>query len=253
MKKYIALSIFILIPFFVHAQEETTKGLKWAESRGIEYHIKAGFNVGGTSPLPLPEEIRAIKSYRPSLDFTIEADITKWLTGKWGIETGIRLENKGMTTKARVKNYNMVMIDKEAGSIAGRWTGNIETKVKNTYISVPVLAAYRLNADWKLLGGAFFSYMTEGDFSGTAYNGYLRDKVPTGTKINISEAYYDFSDDLSKFQWGAQLGAEWKAFKHFSVIANLTWGFEDIFKKDFETITFSLYPIYLNVGFGYKF
>jgi hypothetical protein len=27
----------------------------------------------------------------------------------------------------------------------------------------------------------------------------------------------------------------------------------DIFKKDFDTITFSMYPIYLNVGFAYLF
>lgn len=27
----------------------------------------------------------------------------------------------------------------------------------------------------------------------------------------------------------------------------------DIFKNDFNTITFAMYPIYLNIGFGYAF
>ena len=34
---------------------------------------------------------------------------------------------------------------------------------------------------------------------------------------------------------GAQLGGEWKAFKHLNVYADLTWGLNDIFKKDFDT------------------
>ena len=49
------------------------------------------------------------------------------------------------------------------------------------------------------------------------------------------------------------LGGEWRAFKHLNVYADLTWGLNDIFKKDFDTISFAMYPIYLNVGFGYAF
>ena len=52
---------------------------------------------------------------------------------------------------------------------------------------------------------------------------------------------------------GLQVGGEWKAYKHLNVHADLTWGLNDIFKKDFKTISFAMYPIYLNVGFGYAF
>lgn len=254
MKKHIALSIFMLIPFFVYAQEDTTKGLIWSSARGLEYSVKAGFNIGGTSPLPLPAEIRSIKSYNPTMTVAIEGGITKWFNQRWGMETGIRLETKGMKTNARVKNYNLEMIDKN-GEMSGKFTGSVRTKVSNTYFTVPLLATYRLTPRWKLSGGAFLSYMTEGEFSGTAYNGYLRSGNPTGVKVEIDEegATYDFSDDLRKFQWGAEIGAEWKAFKHLSVHSRLTWGFRDIFKSNFDTITFGMYPIYLNVGFGYLF
>ena len=34
---------------------------------------------------------------------------------------------------------------------------------------------------------------------------------------------------------------------------NLTWGCNGIFKSSFKTITFTMYPIYLNLGFGYAF
>ena len=66
-------------------------------------------------------------------------------------------------------------------------------------------------------------------------------------------ATYDFSNELRKFQWGAQIGGEWKAYKHLTVHADLTWGLNDIFNNNFKTITFSMYPIYLNFGFGYAF
>ena len=52
---------------------------------------------------------------------------------------------------------------------------------------------------------------------------------------------------------GIAIGGEWRAFKHLNVYADLTWGLNDIFKKDFDTIAFAMYPIYLNVGFGYAF
>lgn len=253
MKKYILSTLFIGLSLFANAQKDTTKELIWLKERGLEYNIKAGFSIGGTSPLPLPEEIRAIKGYNPRLAIGLEANVTKWFTDKWGMETGIRFESKGMKTKARVKNYNLEMVEKDGGYMKGRWTGFVETKVNNTYLTVPLLATYKLTTRWKMQGGVFFSYMMDGDFSGTAYDGYLRNVDPTGIKIYIDEATYDFSDELREFQWGAQLGAEWKAFKHLTVHGNLTWGFEDIFKKNFDTITFALYPIYLNLGFGYAF
>jgi len=46
---------------------------------------------------------------------------------------------------------------------------------------------------------------------------------------------------------------DWKAFKHLKVHADLNWGLNDIFNKDFKTVTFDMYAIYLNVGFGYAF
>ena len=33
----------------------------------FEYRIKAGFNIGGTLPIPLPAEIRKIESYSPTM------------------------------------------------------------------------------------------------------------------------------------------------------------------------------------------
>lgn len=261
MKKYkIAslLALFLVNSIATIAQEERNQGIIWSSLRGLEYEVKAGFSIGGTSPLPLPEEIRSINSYQPGVAISVEGSATKWFGKfkKWGMYFGIRLENKMMTTEATVKNYSMEIIGDGGEKVNGIWTGGVKTKVKNSYLTIPILAKYQLTKRWDLKLGPYFSYMIEGDFSGHVYEGYLRKTDPTGPKVEFTDgkvATYDFSENLRKFQWGMQLGGEWKAFKHLNVYADLTWGLNDIFKKDFQTITFAMYPIYLNVGFGYSF
>lgn len=249
----IALSSFNLL-----AQANRTKTLINAALHGWEYEIKAGFNIGGTTPLPFPEEIRSIDGYNPTLSITIEGNMTKWLgeQKKWGIVTGLRLEDKGMRTKATVKNYNMEIIGNDGNRLKGNWTGGVRTKVQNSYLTIPLLASYKLSRRVNLKAGTYFSYLMDGDFSGHVYEGYLRETNPTGDKINFNNgaiATYDFSSDLRKFQWGIQAGADWKAFKHLKVYADLNWGMNDIFKKEFNTISFNMYPVFLNIGFGYAF
>ena len=240
------------------AQRNRTQALINAALHGWEYEIKAGVGVGGAAPLPLPKEIRSVDSYNPTLAISLEANATKWFgeTMKWGLITGVRAENKNMTTKATTKNYSMEIIANDGNRMKGNWTGGVETKVRNAYITMPVLAAYKLSKRCNLKAGAYVSYLMEGEFSGNVYEGYLREGDPTGDKINFNDgaiATYDFSDDLLNFAWGLQFGADWKAFKHLKVYADLTWGLNDIFQKDFQTITFAMYPIYLNVGFAYAF
>ena len=259
MKKYIIATVCLLLATLpIEAQRERTKTIIWSSLHGLEYEIKAGFNIGGTLPIPFPAEIRSIDAYNPTLSITIEGNVTKWLgeTQKWGVITGLKLENKGMRTKATVKDYSMEIIGDGGEKVAGHWTGGVRTKVQYSYLTIPILAAYKLTPRWNLKAGPYFSYLMDGDFSGHVYEGYLRENDPTGPKVEFNNgkiATYDFSTDLRKFQWGVQLGADWKAFKHLKVYADLNWGMNDIFKKDFKTITFDMYAVYLNLGFGYAF
>ena len=246
------------LSFSKTGNDDTHNGLIWSYLNGINYDVRAGINIGGSSPIPLPQEIRSLDSYSPGLAITIEGYATKWLNRKQdlGVSIGLRLDSKSMTTDATVKNYGMAIINEIGGKVEGLWTGSVNTKSKMSLLSVPVLGVYKINERWKVSAGPYFSYMMDGDFDGNVYEGHLRSPDATGTKIvfegeNI--AIYDFSNELRKFQWGLQVGGEWKAYKHLTVHADLTWGLNDIFNKNFETITFSMYPIYLNFGFGYQF
>lgn len=252
------LGSFFFLTSVVNAQESNegirdyTPGILKSAAVGIEYQVKAGVAVGGMAPIPLAPQIREIKGYNPLLNISLEGNITK-MFNDFGITSGLRLETKGMKTKARVKEYNIAMIAEDKGSLSGVFTGIVETEVSNSYLTLPVLAVWQASPRWRVKLGPYCSYLLSGDFSGETYDGYLREGEPTGEYIEISSATYDFSSDLRRWNWGAQLGGEWKAFPHLSVAFDLTWGFNSIFKKDFDTITFDMYPIYGTLSFGYIF
>ena len=234
---------------------DTDKNLIKAALMGWHIRLSAGCNIGGTAPLPLPREIREIDGYNPGLNLAIEGTVEKsFRNTPWGIRWGIRFETKGMTTKAETKNYHMEAWNTDgSGQVVGAFTGKVKTSVKNTYITLPVLAVYNINERWNISAGAYASYLLEGEFTGAAYDGYIRDQNPTGEKAEVTRAEYDFSNDIRKFNWGLQAGGEYKAYKHLAVFANLQWGMNGIFPGDYGSVTFDLYPIYGTLGFTYLF
>ena len=250
---YIALALIFLVNGSVSAQRLFSWNLK---EHNIDFEVKAAFSIGGTSPLPLPEEIRSIESYNPTLALSLGVQVTKWIdNSRWGFSTGISFDNKAMKTKADVKNYSMELID-NGGKVKGYWTGMVQTTVDNSYFTIPVLAAYKLSSVWSLRFGPYISFLMDDNFSGYVYDGYLRENDPTGQKISFSDgdkASYDFSNNLRNLQWGMQLGGSWRVNHHFRLNGDLQWGLNDIFHSDFKTITFDMYNIYLNIGFGYIF
>lgn len=241
----------------ISAQTDRNETLTMADHNGWEYEVKAGVNIGGATPLPLPREIRKINSFNPRFNGTIEATVTKWLgkEKKWGIATGLKFEEKAMRTGANVKNYHTEIIN-DGSRVAGYWTGHVRTDYNETFLTIPITANYRFNDRWKVRAGLFGALKLDGEFSGVVSDGYLRNGTPVGEKLEFTDgktSTYDFSSNLRHLEWGAQIGGTWRAFKHFTVNADLTWAFNGIFEKDFKTISFGLYPVYMNVGFGYRF
>ncbi len=244
--------MLLLIPTSGVAQQQFSLDLL---RHNIEFEAKAGFSIGGTAPLPLPEEIRSIDSYNPTLALSLGLQVTKWFNDQWGLSTGISFDNKSMKTKAEVKNYSM-RINYGGDEIQGNWTGKVQTTVDNSYFTIPVMAAYKLSSIWSLRLGPYISFLIDNNFSGYVYEGYLRSGDPTGQRVNIDNgqtASYNFTDDLRTVQWGLQFGGSWKVNNHFRLNGDLQWGMNNIFKSDFDTITFNMYNIYVNIGFGYIF
>ena len=222
----------------------------------LRYQVRLGYNIGGTSPVGMPAEIRSLDKFKPKANLLLGLDAYKPLSGKWGLIAGFHYENKGMETDARVKNYHMEMRYGDQ-VIEGMFTGNVVTKVEEWMLTLPIQAAYDVAPGVRLKAGPYFSYVMSNDFSGYAYDGYLREGDPTGQKVELGHdegerGDYDFTENLRHWQFGVDVGADWYFSKRVGVYADLAWGLTAVFQKDFKTISQKLYPLYGSVGVIYK-
>ena len=108
-------------------------------------------------------------------------------------------------------------------------------------------ATYDICDNLRFKLGPYVSYVTSKKFEGWAYDGYLRRQEeghpkgdPTGQKVKLGHdegerGDYDFSDDMRNWQVGVDFGIDWRLNNRWGLCADLSWGLNCIFKKDFET------------------
>ena len=217
-----------------------------------EFKINAGYNIGGTSPLPMPVEVRKIEKYSPPLFAPhIAFEATRRFNDKWGLTVQLAFDYKGFSVKDSVLNLHteIKMSDK---TYIGNFTGHNETKIKNSYMTIPVMASYRISDHWLAQAGVYAAYLYSPSFTGTASDGYIREGGPTGEKTEVNEASFDFSDELNKFDFGLQVAGEWSFSTRFAVRGQLAWGLTSVFSSDFTGVPFKMYNIYGTVGVSYR-
>ena len=256
MKKIYILLVLTLICFA--AQDVNAAKVRVGDKNSetttdkFVFAAKAGFNLGGTAPMGLPAEIRSLNSFKPTFSFSIAGTAQYNFNNKWGLQSGIKFDIKGMQTDASVKNYQLV-VSMDGSTVEGVFTGDVTTKVHNSYITIPLLAVYNISPRWDIKVGGYASFMVDGEFSGTAKNGYMRDGSPIGPRVDGVDAVYDFSDDMRKVDAGVQVGVDFIPYKHLLISGDLTWGCLPLFKSDFTAMSFDMYNVYFNIGFGYVF
>lgn len=225
-------------------------------SQNSWFDFRAGVNLGGTSPLPLPAEIREIKGFNPLLLPVVEVGANRSFgSGRWGVRSAVRLEQKGMETEARVKNYGMVITGEDGNSLSGFWTGCVKTHMRTTLLTVPVWALLRPSDRLSIGAGPYVSFLLKGSFDGNVYDGYLREGTPVGDKVSFGpedSSPYDFSDSLQKLQFGLSLGVDYVTRWNLLLSASFSWGLTGVFPGSFETIRFGMYPIYASLAVGYR-
>ena len=223
----------------------------FAKQSGLwDYSAKIGLNLGGTMPFPIPANINKIESYSPNLFPTIEAEALRWISKEIGISAGIRLDNKGMRTTAKVKEYS-INYDK----FEGKFDGTVDTDISVNYIGLPILAHYVFTENFFVYAGAYYAYMISGEFKGAAYDGILREKddirmdVPTATPQN-----YDFSEELRNHDAGLSLGLSVLPYnEHLMFSFDFNYGLMSIFPNDFNGIAYDMQNIYGKFSVGYLF
>lgn len=222
----------------------------------LTYIARIDYGLGGTAPVNMPESIRKLNNYKLRPNFGFGADVQKSFDRHWGVMVGLHLNLRGMETDADVKNYHMEM-RRGGEQLDGQFTGSVVTKASQWLLTIPVLATYDISPKVRVKAGPFIAFALNNDFSGYAYNGYLREGNPTGAKVEMgteegTRGEYDFSSDLRRFQWGVQAGVDWYAGKRWGVSADITWGLNGVFKSSFTTIEQTMYPIYGVIGLNYK-
>ncbi len=250
MRRYILFSLLALCLF---GQAQAQKLLE-----NNSYYIRLGYNVGGTAPVGMPATIRSLSRYTLQPNLLIGADVHKHFGGgKWGLMLGIHLEQKDMKVDAKVKNYHMAMRIGNEPPVRGVFTGQVVSEVGLGVVTIPVLATYDITPKVRIKAGPYVSYAYQTEFSGYAYDGYIREKDPTGTKVMVgigdaANGTYDFSDSMRNLFFGIDVGADWYFSRRWGASIDLSWGLNGIFKSNFDVIDDTLYPIYANIGVTYK-
>ncbi|MGI6242191.1 MAG: porin family protein [Prevotella sp.] len=217
---------------------------------------RLGYNLGGTAPVGLPASIRKLNAYHLQPNVSIGIDAQKPIKGPWSVLLGLKFEGKGMHEDAGVKNYyEEIVRDKE--SLAGRFTGDVTTEVREWMFTVPLQAVWSPSKKIDVRFGPYFSVLTSKSFTGHAHNGYLRVGDPTGPKVIIGDdentrGNYNFSEHMRPLQWGLDVGADWNVNHQFGIYADISWGLSGVHESSFKTIEQTLYPIFGALGVTYR-
>ncbi|MCH5719387.1 porin family protein [Niabella hibiscisoli] len=183
----------------LHAQQHTTAN--W------EHRVHIGYNIGGSTPIPLPSNIRKIESYSPGFSPSVGYEIIRKPNEKWSVGAGLRVEIKGMKIKDSVQYFH-TLISMNDAEFEGDFTGLNETVSKNMYISLPVFLSFNAGSGWHLKGGLYTGYLLRPYFRGTVSDGYIRKGNSLGEKVEVDRAIFNFDKELNKWDWGIFAGGE---------------------------------------------
>ena len=255
---YILSTLFVSGAFAQNEDSWQEWGPTSKEKAGVI--VRAGYTIGGTTPIPLPNEIRRIVEFAPKGGATVGMDVYKMFSKRWGVVMGTHLFYEGFHTSADVKNYGM-SLTQEGNTMSGYFTGRDVTDTDMWGITLPVMGTFAISPRWNVSVGPYFSAYFKKRFSGEVFDnregiGYLRVDTPTGEKVNMTRenpANYNFKDDMKNWNVGFEFTFDWKAMKHMNVFASLDWGVTSVFDEDFQALQFRMYPIYATLGVAYRY
>lgn len=246
--------VLLILLFFGSGLGLQAKG---KNNQTISHKIIVGYNFGATMPNYLSREIRAINSYWPQFTPHIGYSISYRLKPGLWLESGIMSDYKGMGVQDEVK-YMYTDVDMKGDRIRGYFTGKNETTIKISYTTIPLTLAYQIHPRNKLRVGGYASYRSSSEFTGTVWDGYLRETdnkdILNSTLIEIPEkdvATFNFGNELRNFDFGLCLGYEYQLNTKFGLYTNLTYGLTTLFPSSFTGIDLRMHNLYLAVGISY--
>ena len=258
--KLIIAALGLTTALAANAQED-----RWAEygPSNTDYQsgfiVRGGYSIGGTMPIPVPAEIRAIREFSPKGGGMIGVEGYKMFNKRWGLKAGWHFFHQGFHTAAEVKGYQMT-IEMDGESLSGYFTGTDVTNSELFGMRFPVSATFRISPRWNVSLGPYLTTYFKKTFEGEVYEnragqGYLRVGDPTGQKVELTRgsATYDFHDNMRSWGGGLELQFDWQAMRHMNVFAQLDWGLSNALENDFKAVAFKMYPVYGTLGVAYRY
>ncbi len=209
--------------------------------------VQVGYNIGGLSPVPLPNTIRKIESYSPGFSPSLGLGVIYRVHNEWSLQAAIRLDWKSMTIQDSVQYFH-TLISQNGAEFEGDFTGTNNTKSKNLYLTLPVSVIYSKRDNWRYNLGLFVGHLIRPSFTGTVSNGYIRKGNSLGEKVQIDIATFNFNNRERTFDMGIQGGVEKKILKRFYATGNLQWGLRPVFPPSFKGIGFKMYNVFFTLG-----
>jgi len=230
-------SLFFLLLFCVFSFAENI----W------DFSAKIGINLGGTMPRPMPNNIVKVESYNPSIAPTIEAVALRWISDKVGVSAGIRSDNKGMKSTAKVQEYAI-----NFGELNGTFKGIVNTEINFNYVGLPILTHYAFTENFSVYAGIYYAYLLSGEFKGSVNDGKLNDG--SGIPPDIDHREYDFSSELRNYDAGLSIGLNFLPYnEHLLLSFDFNYGLLSVFPSDFNGIADDMQNVYGKFSVGYLF
>lgn len=253
LKESTILAFFLLFSVLAAEAQVVTENNPGKPSR-FEFDFNLGLGVGGSAPIPIPNTISEM-SWSPELCFTFGYNERFAVTRNFGVKLGIQLQHVGMDATAKVYQIHTQAIVEDA-QVEGIFSGYNETKLRVTYLRIPLLLSLKTNSDkWIFSAGAHASFKLTGTFEGSVSDGYIRLGDATGERVEIDgkSLYPDtFSDELAGFVWGPEILIERCFNRNVSVFADVNASLNSVLKPDFKGLDFQMHNFYVFLGTSIK-
>ncbi len=252
-------------PARVIAQEGAEGNGLWRSTKNLSRKVannssvKVGLNIGATTPLRIPDGV-SLASYAPQFAPIIALETDLFIGQRFIINCGAQMEYKGMRTRSRVRDFYTEVVQEDEGSlvrVAGHFTGTNVTDVNLTYITVPLRLGFWFTSRFAAKLGAYVSYAIGRRFTGYVEDGYLWTKPHETTgmsnKLLVPHADFDFSREMRRWDWGADLALTTFISRRFFMDLGATVGMGAVQHSHFSGLPFRLHNVYVSVSLGYRF
>ncbi|MCF8234091.1 MAG: PorT family protein [Bacteroidales bacterium] len=217
-------------------------------SQGLEYGLRGGFNAG--TPYGKAEDGSTGK---PGVGPAFGLYFNAQLNFKWQVQAEFLYSKKGSSFRTPVSGDTIYKDTETNPGHTYYWhtvyNGWVEGEYDNTYLDIPVLFIYRFNPKWNIMFGPQFSYLLEGDNSGTAD---IEVGNPENPFTTVEDEPFDQSEHLKTWDYGVIVGGKYHITHKMDISLTLSSGLVSIYEKNYKYLDKTIRNIYLRATLGFR-